>query len=118
LHFSNELTTQFAEYAKKQHTTVHGALQAAAALSMKDLSFENARPAYIMSPFSVRKEMNIGTDFGLYIDTKIVAVPTDQDADFWNIARSATAELANVHSPEFLKSSAEQLRGLIVTRTT
>jgi hypothetical protein len=113
LHFSKELTTQLAESAKKQHTTVHGALQAAAALALKELSFENARPAYIMSPFSVRKEMSIGTDFGLFIDTKIVAVSTDQDADFWNIARSATAELANVHSPEFLASSAEQLRGLI-----
>ncbi|MDP9077052.1 MAG: condensation domain-containing protein [Bacteroidota bacterium] len=113
LHFSKELTVQLSEDAKKQKTTVHGILQAAAALSLKELSFPEARPAYIMSPFSIRKEMNIGTDFGLFIDTKIVAVSTDETAGFWNIARSATAELADVHSAEFLKSSAEQLRGLI-----
>jgi hypothetical protein len=113
LHFSKELTDQLAVSAKKENTTVHGALQAASALALKELSFNVERPAYIMSPFSVRKEMNIGTDFGLFIDTKIVAVTTDQDAGFWNIARSATAELADVHSHEFLASSAGQLRGLI-----
>jgi len=113
LHFSEELTAKLGVSAKQQNTTVHGALQAAAALALKELTFESARPAYIMSPFSVRKEMNIGTDFGLFIDTKIVAVATASEIGFWNIARAATAELSDVHSPEFLKSSAEQLRGLI-----
>lgn len=113
LHLSKELTAQLAASAKQQNTTVHGALQAAAALAMKELSFTSPRAAYIMSPFSIRKEMNVGTDFGLYIDTKIVAVNTDEEAGFWNIARSASAELADVHSAEFLHSSAEQLRGLI-----
>jgi hypothetical protein len=113
LHFSKELTALLAKSAKKQNTTVHGALQAASALALKEIAFENERPAYIMSPFSVRREMNIGTDFGLFIDTKIVPVATDESEGFWNIAREATAKLADVHSPEFLKTSAEQLRGLI-----
>lgn len=113
LHFSKELTGLLADTAKKQNTTVHGALQAAAALSLKKLQFDIERPAYIMTPFSVRKEMNIGTDFGLFIDTKIVPVSTTEEEGFWNIARSANAALGDVHSPEFLKSSAEQLRGLI-----
>ena len=113
LQFSSELTALLAETAKKEGTTVHGALQAAAALALQELDFAVSRPAYIMSPFSVRKEMNVATDFGLFIDTKIVAVETDEKEGFWNIARSANAALADVHTPEFLKSSAGQLRGLI-----
>lgn len=113
LQFSKELTVQLAESAKKHHTTVHGALQVAAAVALKKLTFLAPRPAYIMSPFSTRKEMNIENDFGLFIDTKIVAVPTDEAAYFWDVARAATAELADVHTPEFLKASAEQLRGLL-----
>jgi hypothetical protein len=113
LQFSSELTSLLAATAKKQQTTVHGALQAAAALALQQLEFTVPRPAYIMSPFSVRKEMNVGTDFGLFIDTKIVAVGTDEKEGFWNIARAANIALADVHTPEFQKASAEQLRGLI-----
>lgn len=113
LQLSTELTTLLADTAKKEATTVHGALQAAAALALQQLDFNVSRPAYIMSPFSVRKEMGVPTDFGLFIDTKIVAVNTDEKEGFWNIARSANAELADVHTEGFLKSSAEQLRGLI-----
>ena len=113
LYFSAELTERLAYCAKAQGTTLHGALQAAAALALRVLAFEVERPAYIMSPFSVRSEFHIGTDCGLFIDTKIVAVPTDAALDFWDIARAAKDGLADVHSPEFLKQSAEQLRGLI-----
>lgn len=113
IHLSKELTDKLANSAKAQATTVHGVLQAAAALALKELAFEVERPAYIMSPFSVRSEMNIGTDCGLFIDTKIVEVSTDEKSGFWNIARAAKEGLADVHTPEFLKSSAEQLRGLI-----
>jgi hypothetical protein len=113
LQFSSELTALLADTAKKESTTVHGALQAAAALALRQLDFTVPRPAYIMSPFSVRKEMNAATDFGLFIDTKIIAVETDEKRGFWDIARAANAALADVHTPEFLKSSAEQLRGLI-----
>lgn len=113
LHFSAELTSLLVKTAKSQNTTVHGALQAAAALAIARLSFPAERPAYIMSPFSVRKEMNVARDFGLFIDTKIVAVETDAQKGFWNIARTAAKELSDVHTPAFLKTSAEQLRGLI-----
>jgi hypothetical protein len=113
LHFSKDLTDKLAACAKKQATTVHGALQAASALTLGELAFDSARPAYIMSPFSVRKEMNIGTDCGLFIDTKILAIPTDDALDLWDIARLAKDGLSDIHTPEFLKSSAEQLRGLI-----
>jgi len=113
LQFSCELTTLLADTAKKEGATVHGALQSAAALALQQLDFTVPRPAYIMSPFSVRKEMNVVTDFGLFIDTKIVAVETDEKEGFWNIARAANGALANVHTAEFLRSSAEQLRGLI-----
>jgi hypothetical protein len=113
LQFSTALTALLAETAKKQETTVHGALQAAVALALQQTAIAVSRPAYIMSPFSVRKEMNIGTDFGLFIDTKIVAVSTDEKEGFWHIARAANKELADVHTLEFLKASAEQLRGLI-----
>lgn len=111
LHFSKELTAQLMYHAKSNATTVHGALQAAAAISLKELAFNTERPAYIMSPFSVRGEMDIAADFGLFIDTKIVAVATD--LDLWESARLAQKDLADIHTPEFLKSSAEQLRGLI-----
>jgi len=113
LQFSGELTALLVDTAKKEGTTVHGALQAAAALALQQMDFPVPRQAYVMSPFSVRKEMNVVTDFGLFIDTKIVAVDTDEKECFWNIARAANFALADVHTPEFLKSSAEQLRGLI-----
>jgi hypothetical protein len=113
VHLSKDVTTKLAYAAKRQSTTVHGALQAAAALSLNELAFEINRPAYIMSPFSVRNDVNIGTDCRLFIDTKIVPVSTDANLDFWEIARLANEGLADVHTPEFLKSSAEQLRGLI-----
>ena len=113
LSFSEDLTQKLTTRAKAEATSVHGILQAAAASALSELSFDSRRPAWIMSPFSVRKDLNIGRDCGLFIDTKIIPVPTDDQEDFWEVAREAKNGLADVHSAQFLHSSAENLRGLV-----
>lgn len=111
--FSEEFTSHLEKCAKENGTTVHGALQSAAALAMRTLSFESNRAAYIMSPFSVRQQVGVETDCRLFIDTKMVAVSTDEVQGFWDIARNAKEGLSDIRSTEFLNSSATQLRGLI-----
>ncbi len=106
-------TTQLVRQSKKEHTTVHGFLLAAAALAFGRLVQEINDKIQVMSPFSVREVFGIEQDFGLFIDTKVTDVEIMDIDHFWDMARQAKNGLSDVTSEAFLKNSATQLRGLV-----
>ncbi len=99
LRLTPELTGRLIELARKERTTVHGALCSALVLSGREVSsdWSNA-PVRVLSPFNLRKPLGIGEDCGLFVWAGIVPIEPGTAADFWEIARAAKSSLTGAQS--------------------
>ena len=71
-----ELTHMLVERARKEGTTVHGALCAAIVLAGREASRDwNNNPVRVLSPFSLRKQLGIGEDCGAFVWATGVTMP-------------------------------------------
>ena len=100
LSLTPEMTRTLIERARKEGTTVHGALCSALVLAGRESCSDwNHSPVRVMSPFSLRKELGIGEDFGVFVWAAGVPMSHGRLADFWDMARSAKSSLADRQLP-------------------
>lgn len=103
LKLSKDLTGRLAERARMEGTTVHGAIYAALVIAVRKIAVEwKDKPIRILSPVSIRKELGVGDDCGLYLTSKIVAAEPANDVGFWDHSRYAISELAEVKKREII----------------
>ena len=94
LSLTRELTQTLIERARKERTTVHGALCSALVLAGRESSSDwNQSPVRVRSPFSLRKELGIGEDCGVFVWAGSVSMSPHTLADFWDTARFAKSSL-------------------------
>jgi len=110
LSLTPEMTRTLIERARKERTTVHGALCAAVVLAGRESSADwSDSPVRVMTPFNLRNELGIGEDCGLYVWAASVSLNPRTPADFSEIARFAKSSLAEKQS---LRRVAKELEGL------
>jgi hypothetical protein len=99
-----DLSEQIITKAKREGTTVHGALCAAALIAARRL-----RPAWaerkieMISPICSRKALNLDDNFGLNITTHPVYFEGEQGLSFWDLARMAKAGLTGTDTADHVK---------------
>lgn len=99
LRLTPEFTANLVERSRKERTTVHGALCAATALAGRETSTDwTGFPVRILSPVSLRKQLGIGEDCGLFVWAGIVPIEPNAHASFWDIARYAKDSLTSKQS--------------------
>jgi hypothetical protein len=90
------MTRTLVERARQERTTVHGALCSALALAGRESYADwNHSPVRVMSPFSLRRELGVGEDLGVFVWAAVVPMSQGTLADFWNMARYAKSSLAD-----------------------
>ena len=105
-----ELTRMLVERARKEGTTVHGALCAALVLAGREASRDwDSNPVRILSPFSLRKQLGVGEDCGLFVWASCITMPVTPVAELWEMARYAKSTLAGKQP---LERVAMEMQGL------
>jgi len=108
LRLTPELTGKLRARARKEGTTVHGALSSAAALAYWQTNPElREKPVRICSPTDTRKLLGLGEDCAALISARVVAIEPQASTAFWDIARRSIASMAG----------AQTLKGIIASRT-
>ena len=107
---SSALTGMLRERARREKTTVHGALSAALALAarqnnphLKDASIR------ICSPIDTRKLLGLGEDCAALIDSGIVTIEPRRSNNFWDIARESISDLAGARTLQGVTASRNAL---------
>jgi hypothetical protein len=96
LSLTPEMTRSLIERARNEVTTVHGALCSALVLAGREsFGHWNHSPVRVRSPFSLRKELGIGEDCGVFIWAASVSMSPHTLADFWDMARFAKSSLTD-----------------------
>ncbi|WP_158798279.1 hypothetical protein [Pedobacter sp. L105] len=111
--FSEALTRKLIKKAKKEKTSVHGVLQAAAAVAMFHLSSKADSELVIMSPISARTLLNISDDIGMYSISNITNIALGDILNFWELARSNKENMASSSNIDYLITYMEQVRRLV-----
>ncbi|WP_407273623.1 condensation domain-containing protein [Dickeya ananatis] len=90
---SPELSGRIRQRAKKENTTVHGALSAAFTLALYQSSAWHGRPVRICTPIDARKYS--ASDYSLSFQALFPTYSYDASnaEDFWSIARKVTEDL-------------------------
>jgi hypothetical protein len=110
LSLTPEMTQTLIERARIERTTVHGALCSALVLAGRESFSEwEDSTVRVRSPFSLRKQLGIGEDFGLFTWSASVPINPRTTADFWHSARSAKALLAE---KQLLGRIVQEMKGL------
>jgi NRPS condensation-like uncharacterized protein len=110
------LTAALKERARREGTTVHGALCAALVLAGRKTSSTWRKQAVrVMSPVNARLHLRAGEACGLYLGGGIVPFQPDDSRGFWDLARFAKKEFS---ASQTFPSVSASLRGLdgIVTK--
>jgi hypothetical protein len=99
LRLTPEFTANLVERSRKERTTVHGALCAAITLASRETCTDwTGFSVRILSPVSLRKQLGIGEDCGLFVWAGIVPIEPNAHASFWDIARYAKNSLMSKQS--------------------
>jgi len=103
---SSALTSMLRERARREETTVHGALSAALALAawQNNPHLKDA-PIRICSPIDTRKVLGLGENCAALVDSGIVTIEPRTPNDFWDIARESTMGLARAQTHEGIIAS-------------
>ena len=107
---SSALTSMLRERARREKTTVHGALSAALAIAgwqnnpyLRDASIR------ICSPIDTRKLLGLGEDCAALIDAGIVTIEPGRSNGFWDIARESISNLARARTLQGVTASRSAL---------
>lgn len=97
---SPELSTGIRLRAKKENTTVHGALAAAFALAFARDSIDANTPVRICTPIDARKffALDYGMSFSVLFPT--YGYETSATTAFWNLARAVTDDLRPIRTQQ------------------
>jgi NRPS condensation-like uncharacterized protein len=111
LHLPFALTAALRKCARKERTTVHGALCAALALARQKIAGESStEPVRILSPINTRKLLGLGEECALLISFGRVSIELTSNSTFWDLARLAKLGLANAQTLEGIVRALGALR--------
>ncbi|SEI45443.1 Condensation domain-containing protein [Dyadobacter koreensis] len=113
LRISENITRNITESARKENTTVHGALCAAVLLASRKMRAEwtEARME-LVSPICTRTALGLDDNFGLNITTQSVFFE-QQEISFWDLARLAKAGLEGTGSAEYVTGYLSFFRDIV-----
>ena len=109
------LTATLKERARREGTTVQGALCAALVLAgRKTSSAWRKKSVRVMSPINARAHLRAGETCGLYLGGGgMVSFQPGDSRTFWELARFAKTELSPAQSLQSLSSSLHDLEAII-----
>lgn len=111
------LTQQLQALARKEKTSVHGAIGAAFLLALARQ--QGAAPCQLncLSPINLRSNLvdKVGENVGLYIALGLTKHEIGMDSSLWEIARSLKSQLAEVMMPEQLFEDASSRQRVMAT---
>jgi NRPS condensation-like uncharacterized protein len=108
------LTAALKERARREGTTVQGALCAALVLAgRKTSSTWRKQPVRVMSPINVRAPLGAGEACGLYLTGGMVPFQPNDSRAFWEQARSAKEELSPSRTFQSLSTSLHGLEAIM-----
>jgi hypothetical protein len=94
LRLAPAFTESLRHRARRERTTVHGALCAALAIAGRKVSADwQEIPLRIASPISIRRTLDVGESCGVFLSAAI-GVFDRQAAGFWEVARDAKTAVA------------------------
>ena len=105
-----ETTCALRERSRREGTTVHGALCAAAVLAGRaEYPAWREGEVRLNNPVSYRKALGAGEANGMYIGSGRMRFAPDPSAKFWDLARAAKAQIADAASAAAAKTLALRL---------
>jgi hypothetical protein len=101
-----ELSDSLRERSRREGTTVHGALVAALVLAGRDIHREwRQAPVRVVSPVNNRAILGRGDDCALSIIFPVGSYDPKSPNQFWEVARSVRADLAEMRTPGGLSAA-------------
>jgi NRPS condensation-like uncharacterized protein len=109
------LTATLKERARREGTTVQGALCAALVLAgRKTSSAWRKQSVRVMSPVNARAHLGAGEACGLYLGgAGMIAFPSDDSRPFWELARFAKKEISPSQTFQSLSTSLHRLQAIM-----
>jgi hypothetical protein len=109
------LTATLRERARREGTTVQGALCAALVLAgRKTSSAWRKRPVRVMSPVNVRAHLGAGEACGLYLGGGgMISFQPGDSSSFWELARFAKKEISPSQTFQALSTSLHRLEAIM-----
>ena len=113
LRLSQGLTSNLRDRARREGTTVHGALCAALVLASREVSTEwRDTPLRIMSPINVRPLINVGESCGVFVSAT-TSLFDEEATDFWDLARDARNSIAANQTSEYIAAGLSAFRQVV-----
>jgi NRPS condensation-like uncharacterized protein len=110
---SKEFTHKLIDKARKENTTVHGAICAAVLILARKMRPEWAdKKIEMISPICSRRPLGLDDNYGLNITTHAVYFESEQQLSFWDVARMAKAGLAGTDTEGHVKNYIKFFRGI------
>ena len=113
IRLSPDLTSRVRDRARREGTTVHGALCAALLLASREV-FTDWRdtPLRIMSPINARPLIDVGESCGVFVSAT-TSVFDGEAKDFWDLARDARNSIAANQNREYIGAGLTAFRQVV-----
>jgi len=113
LRLSPRLTSKIRDRARREGTTVHGALCAALLLASREVFAEwRNTPLRIMSPINVRPLIDVGESCGVFVSAT-TSVFDGEAKEFWDLAREARNSIAANQTSEYIRAGLSAFRQVV-----
>jgi len=113
LRLSPRLTSKIRDRARREGTTVHGALCAALLLAAREVFAEwRKTPLRIMSPINVRPLIDVGESCGVFVSAT-TSVFDGEAKEFWDLAREARNSIASSQTSEYATAGLAGFRQVV-----
>jgi Condensation domain len=115
LRLSQDLTSNLRDRARRERTTVHGALCAALVLASREVFTEwRDTPLRIMSPINVRPLIDVGESCGVFVSAT-TSLFDGEAKDFWDLARDARNNIVANQTREYIAAGLSAFRQVVGT---
>ena len=116
---SAPLTQKIRAVARRNQTTVHGALAAAFTMAMRrQVPRFLTEPVHIISPVNTRPILGTHGECGMYFTSPQAAFDPATATDFWDIARSARQGIIEAATREAVAAATTAMQGMIADGLT
>jgi hypothetical protein len=113
LRLSQDLTSSLRDRARREGTTVHGAICAALLLASREVFTEwRDTPIRIMSPINVRPLVDVGENCGVFVSAT-TSVFDGEAKHFWDLARDARNGIAANQNREYIAAGLSAFRQVV-----
>jgi hypothetical protein len=111
---TRELTGNLRARARKENTSVNGAIASAIVCAMNELEPRRDDDPFIFAmPISTRNLLNLGEQCAIYTDGGPLDLNTEEPASFWQLARRAKCQFTDMQSLEHITDSRRQLSQIL-----